>query len=324
MCAWPSAAAPRPCTSRCVVHGVGAGDTVLVSDLTFAASVNAIRYMGATPVLIDSDGIHVEPVARARGRGARRSARPHRPRRPSWSTSTARCADHARHRARAGRARRGARRRRGREPRRDLRRAAGRLLRRQRRALVQRQQDHHHHRRRDARHRRRRRWPTACATSPPRRGSRPPTTSTSRWATTTGSPTCWPPSGGRSSPTSTDGSSDAAAIFDRYVVAPGRPARGGLHARGAHGAVEPMAHLHHHRRGGRRVHARSMCASTSRRSTSRPDPPGSPCTCSRCSEAARPAGRHVGPAVRAGALPAEREQPHRRGAGSGRSRGSWP
>ena len=37
-----------------VVHGVGAGDTVLVSDLTFAASVNAIRYVGATPVLIDS------------------------------------------------------------------------------------------------------------------------------------------------------------------------------------------------------------------------------------------------------------------------------
>ena len=37
-----------------VVHGVGAGDTVLVSDLTFAASANAIRYVGATPVLIDS------------------------------------------------------------------------------------------------------------------------------------------------------------------------------------------------------------------------------------------------------------------------------
>ncbi len=35
--------------------GVGPGDEVLVSDLTFAASVNPIRYLGATPVLVDSD-----------------------------------------------------------------------------------------------------------------------------------------------------------------------------------------------------------------------------------------------------------------------------
>jgi pyridoxal phosphate-dependent aminotransferase EpsN len=35
--------------------GVGAGDEVLVSDLTFVASVNPIRYLGATPVLVDSD-----------------------------------------------------------------------------------------------------------------------------------------------------------------------------------------------------------------------------------------------------------------------------
>lgn len=38
-----------------IVHGVGPGDAVLVSDLTFAATVNAITYVGATPVLIDSD-----------------------------------------------------------------------------------------------------------------------------------------------------------------------------------------------------------------------------------------------------------------------------
>jgi pyridoxal phosphate-dependent aminotransferase EpsN len=38
-----------------LVHGVGPGDDVLVSDLTFAASVNPIRYVGARPVLIDSD-----------------------------------------------------------------------------------------------------------------------------------------------------------------------------------------------------------------------------------------------------------------------------
>jgi len=34
---------------------VGQGDEVLCSDLTFAASANAITYLGATPVFIDSD-----------------------------------------------------------------------------------------------------------------------------------------------------------------------------------------------------------------------------------------------------------------------------
>ena len=35
--------------------GVGPGDRVLVSDLTFAASANAVTYLGATPVLVDSE-----------------------------------------------------------------------------------------------------------------------------------------------------------------------------------------------------------------------------------------------------------------------------
>ncbi len=35
--------------------GVGPGDEVLVSDLTFVASVNPIRYLGATPIFVDSD-----------------------------------------------------------------------------------------------------------------------------------------------------------------------------------------------------------------------------------------------------------------------------
>ncbi len=35
--------------------GVGSDDEVLVSDLTFVASVNPIRYLGARPVLVDSD-----------------------------------------------------------------------------------------------------------------------------------------------------------------------------------------------------------------------------------------------------------------------------
>lgn len=38
-----------------VAMGVGPGDDVVVSTFTFAASVNAIAYVGATPVLIDSD-----------------------------------------------------------------------------------------------------------------------------------------------------------------------------------------------------------------------------------------------------------------------------
>ena len=37
-----------------LLSGVGQGDRVLVSDLTFAATVNAIRYVGAAPVFVDS------------------------------------------------------------------------------------------------------------------------------------------------------------------------------------------------------------------------------------------------------------------------------
>ena len=38
-----------------LILGVGSGDEVLCSDLTFAASANAITYLGAMPVFIDSD-----------------------------------------------------------------------------------------------------------------------------------------------------------------------------------------------------------------------------------------------------------------------------
>lgn len=38
-----------------VMLGVGPGDEVLVSTLTFAATANAVRYVGATPVFIDAD-----------------------------------------------------------------------------------------------------------------------------------------------------------------------------------------------------------------------------------------------------------------------------
>jgi dTDP-4-amino-4,6-dideoxygalactose transaminase len=59
-----------------VAHGVGPGDDVLVSTFTFAASVNAIAYTGARPVLIDSDAgswnlspdLLAEELAARRGR----------------------------------------------------------------------------------------------------------------------------------------------------------------------------------------------------------------------------------------------------------------
>jgi len=37
-----------------ILLGVGAGDEVVVSDLTFAASANVVRYVGATPVFVDA------------------------------------------------------------------------------------------------------------------------------------------------------------------------------------------------------------------------------------------------------------------------------
>ena len=40
-----------------VTSGIGPGDEVVVSSFTFAASANPIRYVGATPVFIDSDPV---------------------------------------------------------------------------------------------------------------------------------------------------------------------------------------------------------------------------------------------------------------------------
>lgn len=48
----------------CKVCGLGPGDEVLVPSLTFAASVNSIRYVGATPVFCDIIGpehINIDP-----------------------------------------------------------------------------------------------------------------------------------------------------------------------------------------------------------------------------------------------------------------------
>ncbi len=62
------------------VLGVGAGDEVWVSTLTFAATANAVRYAGATPVFVDSDRAtwNMDPalLAQALDDAARRGALP--------------------------------------------------------------------------------------------------------------------------------------------------------------------------------------------------------------------------------------------------------
>ena len=38
-----------------IALGIGEGDMVIVSSLTFIASVNAIKYVGAEPILVDAE-----------------------------------------------------------------------------------------------------------------------------------------------------------------------------------------------------------------------------------------------------------------------------
>jgi dTDP-4-amino-4,6-dideoxygalactose transaminase len=57
----PYAVAVSSCTAALhlsmVVGGVGVGDEVITSALTFCATVNAIIHAGATPVLVDVDPV---------------------------------------------------------------------------------------------------------------------------------------------------------------------------------------------------------------------------------------------------------------------------
>ncbi len=58
----PHAVALTNCTAALhlalVVLGIGPGDEVLVPSLTFVATINAVRYVGATPVFVDICGPH--------------------------------------------------------------------------------------------------------------------------------------------------------------------------------------------------------------------------------------------------------------------------
>jgi perosamine synthetase len=56
--------------------GIGAGDEVLVPDLTFVATANVVRYTGATPVLVDADPVTwtLDPADAARKVTARTRA----------------------------------------------------------------------------------------------------------------------------------------------------------------------------------------------------------------------------------------------------------
>ena len=59
--------------------GIGPGDRVIVSSLTFCASANAVTYVGATPVFVDSDGSwNLDPnlVEEAIRDGIRRNEKP--------------------------------------------------------------------------------------------------------------------------------------------------------------------------------------------------------------------------------------------------------
>lgn len=59
-----------------LIAGVGPGDEVVVSSLTFAASVNPILYLGATPIFVDSEprSWNMDPTLLARALEDRRRA----------------------------------------------------------------------------------------------------------------------------------------------------------------------------------------------------------------------------------------------------------
>ena len=63
----PRRRAPRRCTSALVLAGVGPGDEVVVPSLSFIATANVVRYVGATPVFADVDAT-TQNLTRRHGR----------------------------------------------------------------------------------------------------------------------------------------------------------------------------------------------------------------------------------------------------------------
>ena len=324
--AWPTpwpcprhrGAAPRPAAGV----GVGPGDDVLVLDV----HLRRHRQPGRLPAAPDPCSStatpatwNLSPELLAEELDERRARRP-AARRPSWSsTSTASAPTTTRSLPLCARA--GVPRRRGRRrgARRHLSRPAGRLASAARacsRSTATRSSPPSGGR--HARHRRRRRSPPAAATWPPRPASRRRTTSTPRSASTTGSPTCWPPSAGASSPTSTE------RIARRREIRTALPAELSPTSTASascpsadYGTSNALAHLHHHRPDAPAPRPSRCAGPPGGRRHRDPAARGSPCTSSRCSPA-RPARLDgtVGPPLRHRPVPALGQQPDRGGPGA--------
>ena len=67
-----------------LLAGVGPGDEVVVPSLTFVATANAVGYVGATPVFVDSDPASWQIDPAPGGRAARPSGRRRVACRPRW------------------------------------------------------------------------------------------------------------------------------------------------------------------------------------------------------------------------------------------------
>ena len=146
-----------------VLAGVGPGDEVVVPSLSFIATANAVRYVGATPGVRRRRAGHAEPDRRDRRAGDHTADTAvilvHQAGIPADIDAVQAFCDPTRDRRRRGRRLR---------DRIDVSRRAHRAPQRSRRLLVPPPQARHHRRGRDAHDQRRRRWahgPGGCAST---------------------------------------------------------------------------------------------------------------------------------------------------------------